>query len=80
VPQGVPLFTLPVELLDHIFAFLFIAPEPLAQEIGKQKEPENGKKDEEFDEDDEPEGSAHGHAAESLIIKAKYSDQEIHGS
>jgi len=77
--KELPLFSLLVELFDHVFAFLFIAFKPLPQEIGKQKEPEDGKENEEFNEDDEPKGFAHGHAAESLIIEAEYSDQEIHG-
>jgi hypothetical protein len=69
---------LPVELFDHVFAFLFIAFKPLAEEIGKQEKPEDGKEDEEFDEDNQPEGFPHGHTAETFIVEAEYFNQPGH--
>ena len=48
-----------------------IAVEVALQNIGKEKEPENGKHDKKFNENDPPEFSAPGHAFEAIKIESE---------
>jgi hypothetical protein len=60
------------ELFQYVVGPLFVALKVTLQQIGKEKQAENGKHDKELDQDDPPKLSAPGHVPESLVIKTEY--------
>ena len=55
-----------------MIAPLLITVEIPFQDIGKEEEPQNGKHDKEFDQDNPPQFPAPGHVPEAFIIEPEY--------
>jgi hypothetical protein len=64
-------------LLNNIIASFPFCPEPGFEKIRKKEEPDNEKKYENLDENDQPELPPDCHTAESFIIKMKNTDKDI---
>jgi len=57
--------------MAHIFGFLLIGVALGAQEIREKYHLDNEKEDKQLDADNEPQGLAHSHAAESIVVEVE---------
>ena len=48
------------------------------EQVGEEEDFQHGEQDEEFDEDDGPQGASHGHFAESLDVKPDHFAECLH--
>jgi hypothetical protein len=57
--------------IDYIVAFFLIRVELRSKKVLKEEKLQDGEHDKKLDEDDDPQLSSNGHAAEAVIIEVK---------
>jgi hypothetical protein len=66
------------ELPQHMITTLLIGFKVGFQNVGEEKEAEDRKQDEEFDQDDRPEFPPHRHGRKALVIKTENASEGVH--
>jgi hypothetical protein len=57
--------------MTHVFGLFLFGVTLGVQEVGEEEQLDDDKEDKQLDADDQPQGFAHSHAAESIIIQVK---------
>jgi hypothetical protein len=66
------------ELFQDVIAPLLVRLKIPLQDIRKEKDPQDGKHDKQFDQDDPPQFAAPGHAPETVPVESEYVPENPH--